>query len=90
LTKLQKNFAKGCRPFESMDYDTDVSIFAAMMEMIFYNLPEPWRPAFFADVVKNHGGNFLSYANEPFTANSIITTPEALGKLPGQAAIARH
>ena len=69
--------ARAASHFESMDYDTDVSLFAAMMEMIFFNLPEPWRPAFFADMVKNHGGNFYSYANAIYR-NSIVTTPEAL------------
>jgi hypothetical protein len=63
--------------FDRMDYATDVSIFAAMMEMIFYNLPEPWRPEFFNDVVRNHGANFLSYANEAYS-QSIITSPDAL------------
>jgi hypothetical protein len=63
--------------FDRMDYATDVSIFAAMMEMIFYNLPDPWRPEFFNDVVRNHGANFLSYANEAYS-QSIITSPDAL------------
>jgi hypothetical protein len=75
-TKL-RNRATG--HFENMDYNTDVSLFAAMMEMVFFNLPEPWRPAFFNDVIKNHNGNFLSYANEIYS-NSILTSPEALEK----------
>lgn len=63
--------------FEDMNYNTDVSLFAAMMEMVFFNLAEPWRPAFFNDVIKNHNGNFISYANEIY-AKSIITSPLAL------------
>jgi hypothetical protein len=66
--------------FENMDYNLDMSLFEAMMEMVFFNLPEPWRPAFFNDVIKNHRGNFRSYAAEAY-ANSILTTPEALERL---------
>jgi hypothetical protein len=73
----EKLRARAAGHYESMDYDTDVSIFANMMEMMFFNLPEPWRPAFFADVVINHGSDFYSYATEIYR-NSIITTPEAL------------
>lgn len=65
--------------FKEMDYNTDKSVFAAMMEMVFYNLFDPWRPEFFKDVFKNYGGNFMSYADDIYK-KSFITTPEALDR----------
>lgn len=50
-----------------------------MMEMVFYNLFDPWRPEFFKDVFKNYGGNFMSYADDIYK-KSFITTPEALDR----------
>lgn len=73
----EKLRARSNRYFENTNYDTDVSMFAGMMEMLSQNLPESWHPAFFGNIKKTHRGNFQSYARDVY-AKSIITTPAAL------------